>query len=50
MRTIKAKEAWDNLQEKFQGNAKVHTVKPQTLQREFGNLKIKDSESAKDYY
>ncbi|KAK6145936.1 hypothetical protein DH2020_019805 [Rehmannia glutinosa] len=45
-----AKEAWDKLQEEFQGNEKVRATRLQTLRRKFENLKMLDSETAKDYY
>ncbi|XP_062085823.1 uncharacterized protein LOC133791932 [Humulus lupulus] len=45
-----AKEACDTLQEEFQETVKVHTVKLQKLRRDFENLKMKDNETAKDYY
>ncbi|XP_062088349.1 uncharacterized protein LOC133794923 [Humulus lupulus] len=45
-----AKEAWDTLQEEFQGTVKVRTVKLHKLRRDFENLKMKDNETAKDYY
>ena len=45
-----AKEVWDTLQEEFQGFKKGRAVKLQYLRRDFENLKIKDNESAKDYY
>ncbi|KAM6582397.1 hypothetical protein CsatB_009399 [Cannabis sativa] len=45
-----AKEAWDTLQEEFQGIVKVRTVRLQKLRRDFENLKIKDNETAKYYY
>ena len=45
-----AKEAWSILHEEFQGSTKVNSVKLQTLRRDFENIKMKDSESMKDYY
>ena len=45
-----AKEAWDMLQEKFQGSKKVCAIKLQYFRRDFENLKMKDNETAKDYY
>ncbi|KAJ0017426.1 hypothetical protein Pint_11322 [Pistacia integerrima] len=45
-----AKEAWDTLQEEFQGSEKVHTTKLQSFRRDFENLKMEDNESPKDYY
>ncbi|XP_057779602.1 uncharacterized protein LOC130998187 [Salvia miltiorrhiza] len=50
IRATTAKEAWDILKEEFQGNVKVRTIKLQSLRRELENLKMKDSEAAKDYF
>ncbi|KAK4854948.1 hypothetical protein QYF36_002686 [Acer negundo] len=50
MGAISAKEAWDILNEEFHGSKKVRAVKLQTLRRELENIKMKDSESAKNYY
>ena len=50
MSAATAKEAWDTLQEEFQGTVKVRTVRLQKLRRDFENLKMKDNETAKDYY
>ena len=45
-----AKEAWNTLQEEFQGSVKVRVVKLQSLRRDFELLKMKESETVKDYY
>ena len=45
-----AKEAWNTLQEEFQGSVKVRAVKLQSLRRDFELLKMKESETVKDYY
>ncbi|KAK4408807.1 hypothetical protein Sango_0461700 [Sesamum angolense] len=45
-----AKEAWSILQKEYQGNAKVHIIKLQTLRRDFENMKMKDSETIDEYY
>ncbi|XP_074324291.1 uncharacterized protein LOC141661204 [Apium graveolens] len=50
MRVATAKEAWEVLQEEFQGNSKVRSIKLQSLRRDFENLKMNESESLKDYY
>lgn len=50
MRLTKSRKAWNILQEEFRGNAKVRTIKLQSLQREFENLRMNESESLKDYY
>ena len=43
-------EARDILKEEFHGSEKVRIVKLQTLRRELENIKMKDSETAKNYY
>ncbi|XP_022853494.1 uncharacterized protein LOC111374962 [Olea europaea var. sylvestris] len=50
MRAKMVKETWDKLKEEFYGSYKVRTCCLQTLRRNFENLKMKDSEIAKDYY
>ncbi|XP_019465377.1 PREDICTED: coiled-coil domain-containing protein 186-like [Lupinus angustifolius] len=50
MGATSAKEAWDTLKEEFHGSDKVRTIKLQTLRREFELLKMKESETIKDYY
>ena len=50
MRVTTAKEAWEVLQEEFQGNSKVRSIKLQSLRRDFENLKMNESESLKDNY
>ncbi|RZB68411.1 Retrovirus-related Pol polyprotein from transposon TNT 1-94 [Glycine soja] len=45
-----AKEALNTLQEEFQGSVKVRAVKLQSLRRDFELLKMKESETVKDYY
>lgn len=49
MRATTSKQAWKILQLEFQGNSKVKTIKLQGLRRELENLKMKDSETAKEY-
>ncbi|TXG60551.1 hypothetical protein EZV62_015124 [Acer yangbiense] len=49
MDATKAKEAWEILQQEFQGSKKEIAIKLQNLKREFENLKMKDFESMKDY-
>ncbi|XP_052197215.1 uncharacterized protein LOC127804394 [Diospyros lotus] len=44
-----AKEAWDRLKEKFQGTDKNKQMQLLNLRREFETLKMKDSESVKEY-
>ena len=43
-------EARDILKEEFHGSEQVRTVKRQTLRRELENIKMKDYETAKNYY
>ena len=45
MRASKAKEAWDILQQEFQGDKRTWSVKPQTLRRELENMKMKENET-----
>ncbi|XP_022887734.1 uncharacterized protein LOC111403452 [Olea europaea var. sylvestris] len=45
-----AKEAWDKLKEEFYDGNKVRTCRLQALRRNFENLKMKELETAKDYY
>ena len=45
-----SKEAWDILKEEFHGDIKVRKIKLRSLKREFDYLRMKDSESLKDYY
>jgi hypothetical protein len=49
MGATRAKEAWDTLQEEFQGDKKVRAIKLQTLRRDFENMRMKENESVKDY-
>ncbi|XP_048232873.1 uncharacterized protein LOC125370626 [Ricinus communis] len=44
-----SKEAWDLLQEHYQGSSKVIKVKLHTFHRDFENLSMKSSDSAQDY-
>ncbi|TXG68351.1 hypothetical protein EZV62_003286 [Acer yangbiense] len=44
-----AKEIWDELKERYEGSERVRNVKMLTLKREFEMLKMKESESVKDY-
>ncbi|XP_022895340.1 uncharacterized protein LOC111409532 [Olea europaea var. sylvestris] len=45
-----AKEAWDILQEEFRGNARKRQMQVLNLRREYETLKMKDSESVKEYF
>ncbi|GAV75466.1 UBN2 domain-containing protein, partial [Cephalotus follicularis] len=44
-----AKQAWDILQEEFQGSVRVRTIRLLNFRRDFENLKMKDNESVKEY-
>ncbi|TXG59015.1 hypothetical protein EZV62_016844 [Acer yangbiense] len=44
-----AKEIWDEVKERYEGSERVRNVKMLTLKREFEMLKMKESESVKDY-
>ncbi|TXG70083.1 hypothetical protein EZV62_005018 [Acer yangbiense] len=44
-----SKEIWDELKERYEGSERVRNVKMLTLKREFEMLKMKESESVKDY-
>nr|CAN60813.1 hypothetical protein VITISV_038722 [Vitis vinifera] len=45
MRASKAKEAWDILQQEFQGDKKTRSIKLQALRRELENMKMKENET-----
>lgn len=49
MGATKAKEAWDIIQEEFQGNTQVRAVKLQALRRELENMKMKENETLKEF-
>jgi hypothetical protein len=46
----KSKDAWDALQNGYQGNAKVLTIKLQTLRRNFESSMMKEGDSMHDYF
>ncbi|KAK0582068.1 hypothetical protein LWI29_021146 [Acer saccharum] len=50
MRATTAKQAWEILEREFQGDNKAKVIKLQTFRREFENLKMKESESVKEYF
>ena len=50
MRANTAKEAWDILQGEYLGDAKVRTIKLQTLRRELENIKMKEDETLNDFF
>ncbi|XP_014524278.1 uncharacterized protein LOC106780494 [Vigna radiata var. radiata] len=45
-----AKQAWNTIQEEFEGSDGVCNVKLHSLRREFELLRMKESETIKDYY
>lgn len=49
MRATTAKPACETLQQEFQGNEKVKSIKLQSLRRELENFRMKESENVKDY-
>uniref|UniRef100_A0A5B7B4M6 Retrovirus-related Pol polyprotein from transposon TNT 1-94 n=1 Tax=Davidia involucrata TaxID=16924 RepID=A0A5B7B4M6_DAVIN len=49
MGATRAKEAWDILQQEFQGNLKVRAIKLQTLRRELEIMKMKENETLNEY-
>ena len=50
IRANTSKEAWEILQQEFQGDSKVRSIKLQTLRKDFEILKMKDNELIKDYF
>lgn len=50
MRAKTAKEAWETLQQEFEGDSKVRTVKLMSLKRDFENEKMKENESLNEYF
>lgn len=50
MRATSVKNVWDILEQEFEGNNKAKVIKLQTLRKEIENLKIKESESFKEYF
>ena len=49
MRASKAKEAWDILQQEFQGDKRTRSVKLQALRRELENMKMKENETLNEF-
>jgi len=41
MRAKTTKEAWETLQQEFEGDSKVRTIKLMSLKRDFENKKMK---------
>ncbi|GAV92250.1 DUF4219 domain-containing protein/UBN2 domain-containing protein, partial [Cephalotus follicularis] len=49
MASATAKEAWDTLQDEFQGSERVRAIRLLNFRRDYENLKMKDNETVKDY-
>ena len=49
MRASKAKEAWDILQQEFQGDKRTRSIKLQALRRELENMKMKENETLNEF-
>lgn len=45
-----SKEAWKILQQEFEGDSKVRTVKLQSLKRDYENERMKENESLNEYF
>jgi len=45
-----AKEAWNTLQEAFQGNERTRQMQVLNLKREFEMLKMREAETIKEYF
>ena len=45
-----AKEAWNTLQEAFQGNERTRQMQVLNLRREFEMLRMKEAETIKQYF
>ncbi|XP_050909304.1 uncharacterized protein LOC127123091 [Lathyrus oleraceus] len=50
MRAKTSKEAWNILQQEFEGDSKVRTVKLQSLKRDYENERMKENESLNEYF
>lgn len=50
MRVKTSKEAWNILQQEFEGDSKVRTVKLQSLKRDYENEIMKENESLNEYF
>jgi transposase InsO family protein len=50
MRAKTSKEAWSILQQEFEGDSKVRTVKLQSLKRDYENERMKENESLNEYF
>jgi gag-polypeptide of LTR copia-type/Domain of unknown function (DUF4219) len=46
----KSKEAWDLLEQAFQGSSKVHAVKLLNLRRQIQNVRMLESQRVREYY
>lgn len=50
MRAKTSKEAWSILQQEFEGDSKVRTVKLQSLKRDYENERMKENENLNEYF
>src|SRR3954464_13064157 len=50
MRDKSSKEAWSILQQEFEGDSKLQTVKLQSLKRDYENERMKENESLNEYF
>ncbi|XP_045817143.1 uncharacterized protein LOC123910135 [Trifolium pratense] len=50
MRAKTSKDAWTILQQEFEGDSKVRTVKLQSLKRDYENERMKENESLNEYF
>ncbi|XP_021836177.2 uncharacterized protein [Spinacia oleracea] len=50
LRANTAKEAWEILEQEFQGDSKVRSIKLHSLRRDFEILKMKEGEFIEDYF
>ncbi|GAV58924.1 UBN2 domain-containing protein [Cephalotus follicularis] len=49
MDSVVAKEAWDTIQDEFEGSERVKAIRLLNFRRDYENMKMKDSETVKDY-
>ncbi|KAA8535322.1 hypothetical protein F0562_030325 [Nyssa sinensis] len=49
MRATRSNQAWEILQQEYQGDLKVRTIKLQNLRRDFETMKMKENETLNDF-
>ncbi|KAA8525231.1 hypothetical protein F0562_007086 [Nyssa sinensis] len=49
MRATRSKQAWEILQQEYQGDLKARTIKLQNLRRDFETMKMKENETLNDF-